>query len=72
MISARSFASVRAILDPHSPQQVKAVPFNEGERYGRFSHAKFVDLIEHLQLLRILSKGALRVPSPLKPLVCIK
>lgn len=43
-------ASVRAILDSHSPEQVQAVLLNEGERYRRFNRAKFRDLVEQLRL----------------------
>ncbi len=41
---------VRAILGSHSPDQVKAVLFNEGERYRRFNHRKFRDLVERLRM----------------------
>lgn len=47
-------ASVRMIPDSHSPGQVKAVLFNEGERYRRFNRAKFTDLVEQLRLKGVL------------------
>ena len=46
--------SVRAVLDSHSANQVKAVLFNEGERYRRFNRARFRDLVEQLRLLGVL------------------
>jgi hypothetical protein len=46
--------SIRAILDSHSPDQVKAVLFNEGERYRRFNHARFRELVEKLRLRGVL------------------
>lgn len=46
--------SVRAILDSHRPEQVKAVLFNEGERYRRFNRARFRDLVEELRLRGVL------------------
>ncbi len=42
-------ACVRAILDSHRPEQIKAVLFNEGERYRRFNHERFRRLVEELR-----------------------
>lgn len=47
-------AAVRAILDSHRPEQIKAVLFNEGERYRRFNHARFRRLVEELRLRGVL------------------
>ena len=46
--------SVRAIVDSHSLDQVKAVLFNEGERYRRFNRARFRDLVERLRTRGVL------------------
>ena len=46
--------SVRAILDSHSPEQVKAVLFNEGERYRRFNHERVGELVERLRMRGVL------------------
>jgi hypothetical protein len=42
--------SVRGTLDSRSAEQVKAVLFNEGERYRRFNHERFRDLLERLRM----------------------
>ncbi len=47
-------ASVRAILASHGPDQIQAVLFNEGERYRRFNHARFRELVELLRLRGVL------------------
>lgn len=47
-------ASVRAILDSHPPQQVRAVLLNEGERYRRFNLARFRELVEELRMRGVL------------------
>lgn len=47
-------ASVRMILESHSAEQVKAVLFNEGERYRRFNRTRFRDLIEWLRARGVL------------------
>lgn len=46
--------SVQVIMESHSPKQVKAVLFNEGERYRRFNHARFRELVEQLRLRGVL------------------
>lgn len=46
--------SVEAIVDSHSPTQVKAVLLSEGERYRRFNHTRFSDLVEELRQRGIL------------------
>ncbi len=46
--------AVRAILESHRPEQIKAVLFNEGERYRRFNHARFRRLVEELRLRGVL------------------
>lgn len=43
-------SSIRTILASHSPEQVKAVLLNEGERYRRFNRARFRELVEALRL----------------------
>lgn len=45
---------VQTILDTHGREQIRAVLFNEGERYRRFNHEKFRDLVEQLRLRGIL------------------
>lgn len=47
-------SALRAILDSHSREQIRAVLFNEGERYRRFNHQKFRELVERLRLRGIL------------------
>jgi hypothetical protein len=47
-------SAATAIVATHCPEQIKAVLFNEGERYRRFNRAKFRDLVELLRLLGIL------------------
>jgi hypothetical protein len=46
--------SVRVILDSHNAEQVRAVLFNEGERYRRFNRARFRILVEQLRRRGIL------------------
>ncbi len=46
--------SVRAILDSHAPDQIKAVFFGEGERYRRFNRMRFAALVEELRLRGVL------------------
>ncbi len=41
--------SVRAILDAHAAEQIKAVLLDQGERYRRFNRARFTDLVERLR-----------------------
>ena len=46
--------SVRAILDSHRAEQIKAVLLYEGDRYRRFNRARFTDLVERLRLRGVL------------------
>lgn len=46
--------SVRAILDTHGAEQIKAVLLNEGERYRRFNRMRFANLVEELRLRGVL------------------
>jgi hypothetical protein len=46
--------SIRAILESHRPEQIKAVLLNEGERYRRFNRARFQDLVERLRMRGVL------------------
>ena len=46
--------SVRAILNSHGPEQIKAVFLDEGERYRRFNRTRFTDLVEQLRTRGIL------------------
>lgn len=47
-------SAARAILDTHNVEQIKAVLFNEGERYRRFNGESFRALVERLRLLGVL------------------
>ena len=47
-------ASVDAILGSHGREQIQAVLLGEGERYRRFNHAKFGELVEQLRLRGVL------------------
>jgi hypothetical protein len=42
--------ATEAIVATHSPEQIRAVLFNEGERYRRFNHERFRDLLERLRM----------------------
>ena len=42
-------SAVEAIESTHSREQIQAILFNEGERYRRFNHGKFRDLVERLR-----------------------
>ena len=42
-------SAVEAIENTHSREQIQAILFNEGERYRRFNHGKFRDLVERLR-----------------------
>jgi hypothetical protein len=43
-------SAARIILDTHGREQIRAVLFNEGERYRRFNLARFRTLVERLRL----------------------
>ena len=47
-------SAVRAILDAHSREQIRAVLLNEVERYRRFNGQRFRDLVERLRLRGML------------------
>ena len=47
-------SAARIILDTHSPEQVRAVLYTEGERYRRFNRERFRELVERLRLHGIL------------------
>ncbi len=47
-------ASVAAILDSHGRDQIQAVLLGEGERYRRFNHARFGELVEQLRMRGVL------------------
>jgi hypothetical protein len=47
-------SAVQAILESHSREHVRAVLLNEGERYRRFNHARFRDLVERLRMRGVL------------------
>jgi hypothetical protein len=42
-------SAASAILATHSPEQIKAVLYGEGEKYRRFSRERFRDLVERLR-----------------------
>ncbi len=47
-------SAAKAIVATHSPEQIKAVLYNEGERYRHFSHERFRDLVERLRMRGVL------------------
>lgn len=47
-------SATRLILATHSPEQIRAVLYDEGERYRRFSHERFHDLVERLRMHGVL------------------
>jgi len=47
-------SAATAIVATHSPEQIKAVLYDEGERYRRFSHERFRDLVERLRMRGVL------------------
>ncbi len=47
-------AAVSTILGSHGREQIQAVLLGEGERYRRFNHAKFGELVEELRLRGVL------------------
>ncbi len=42
------------ILDTHGREQIRAVLYNEGDRYRRFNHERFRDIVERLRQHGIL------------------
>ena len=51
-------SAVREILDAHSREQIEAVLHDEGERFRRFNHRRFRELVEGLRAHRVLLPGA--------------
>ena len=47
-------SAARNILDTHSPEQIRAVLYEEGERYRRFNRSRFRDLVDQLRLRGVL------------------
>lgn len=47
-------SAAKALVATHSPEQIKAVLYEEGERYRRFSHERFRDLVERLRMRGVL------------------
>ncbi|HYM40384.1 MAG TPA: hypothetical protein VEY12_09655 [Thermoplasmata archaeon] len=47
-------SATEGILASHSAEQIRAVLYDEGERYRRFSHERFRDLVERLRMRGVL------------------
>lgn len=47
-------SATKAIVATHSPEQIRAILYDEGERYRRFSHERFHELVERLRMRGVL------------------
>lgn len=47
-------SATNTIVATHSPEQIKAVLYGEGEKYRRFSRERFRELAERLRMRGVL------------------